>query len=411
MSLLIRIKRFLYFPFAYYFRFFAQIQLAIWQPKIIVVTGSNAKTTLLHLIESQVGEKARYSQHANSSFGIPFDILGLKREKLTADEWPALFLLAPLKAFKKPFSENLYIVEADCDRPYEGKFLSTLLKPEVTIWISIAKTHSMNFPAPVEENIAFEFGYFLENSKSLVVINVDSPLIKKQLSRTKAKVIQIGKKGHLQKYTIGKNSTEFKIDNKTYKFNFLLPEEAFYQIMSTLKLADYLHIPFDKTFANFKLPPSRSSAFTGIKNTTLIDSSYNANLSSMTVMLNMFDKIPSLNKWVVLGDMLEQGSEEQSEHQKLAEEIAKYNFKKVILMGPRVAKYTYPLVKSAVRFETPREVLDYLKENIQGGETILFKGARFLEGVIEHLLKNKEDVKKLCRREEIWQIRRRQWGL
>jgi len=55
--------------------------------------------------------------------------------------------------------------------------------------------------------------------------------------------------------------------------------------------------------------------------------------------------------------------------------------------------------------------LDYLKGNIEGGEIILFKGARFLEGVIENLLEDKGNVKYLARREKIWEIRRKKWGL
>lgn len=413
-----KLKKLLYFPLAHYFRFFAQIQLTIWKPKIILITGSSGKTTLLHMIQSQLGEKARYSYHANSSYGIPFDILGLQRKDLLMREWFYLFLFAPINAFKKPFKENLYVVEADCDRPNEGKFLSALLKPEVTIWLSSTKTHSMNFAKPVLENIAFEFGYFLENTKSLAIVNGDSTLIKKQLSRTKAKVIQITRAKHLQKYAIGKNYSEFKIDNKNYNFNCLLPIESFYQIASTIKILKYLDVPLDNAFGKFRLPPGRNSVFEGIKNTTLVDSSYNANLSSMSVILNLFNQIPANKKWVVLGDMLEQGGEEKSEHEKLAEVIAKYNFENIILMGPRVSKYTYPELKTLLGneaelevFINPREVLDYLNSQIRGGETILFKGARFLEGVIEHLLKNKKDVAKLCRREKVWQDRRRKWEL
>ena len=66
--------------------FCAQIQLFLWKPRIIVITGSSGKTTLLHLIEAQLGNRAKYSHFANSSFGIPFDILGLKRKNLTIDE-------------------------------------------------------------------------------------------------------------------------------------------------------------------------------------------------------------------------------------------------------------------------------------------------------------------------------------
>ena len=87
-------------------------------------------------------------------------------------------------------------------------------------------------------------------------------------------------------------------------------------------------------------------------------------------------------------------------------------------MGPRTSEYTFPKLRNlenrgvkVVKFLGPREVLDYLEEEIEGGETILFKGARFLDGVIEHLLIDKRDVAKLPRREKIWEIRRKRWGL
>src|SRR5258708_18511528 len=106
-----KLKRLLYFPIASYFRFFAAIHLRRWNPRIIVVTGSNGKTTLLHMLESQIGEKAKYSHHANSSYGIPFDILDLHRKSLLHSEWFGLLLKAPLLAFKKPPKERLYVVE------------------------------------------------------------------------------------------------------------------------------------------------------------------------------------------------------------------------------------------------------------------------------------------------------------
>jgi hypothetical protein len=59
----------------------------------------------------------------------------------------------------------------------------------------------------------------------------------------------------------------------------------------------------------------------------------------------------------------------------------------------------------------PKEGLNYILENIKGEETILFKGARFLEGIIEHLLQNKKDIDKLVRREKAWQKRRESFGL
>lgn len=406
-------KKILYFPIATYFRFFAQIQLKIWRPEIIVITGSSGKTTLLHLLESQIKDRAEYSHQANSSFGIPFDILGLKRKTLALNEWLFLFLLAPIKAFQKIHTQNLYVVEADCDRVGEGKFLASLLKPEITIWLTSTKTHSINFFPPVEENIAYEFGYFLENTSKLAIVNGDSLLIKKQLPRTKAAVETISLKS-LQDYQVFKDFTQFKIRGKLFKFKFLLPKESFYQIEALLKILDYLDIPLDISFENFSMPPGRSSILPGIKNTTILDSSYNADLQSMLVMLKMFDQLNWPKKWLVLGDMVEQGREEQKEHEGLISKIISMKVSKILLIGPRLSKYTYPELQGKAeveKFNSPLEALNYIKENINGSEILLFKGARFLEGVIEHLLKNKSDITKLCRREKIWQERRKKWGL
>lgn len=408
------LKKVLYFPLAAYFRFFAQIQLMFWKPRIIVITGSSGKTTTLQLLKSQLGDRVKYSDNANSSFGIPFDILGFKRKTLKFYEWFYLFLFAPLRAFKTPLSRKIYIVEADCDRPGEGNFLATFLKPELTCWLVSHRSHSANFSGDIDQNVAFEFGSFLENTSTQVVINGDSGLIRNQLYRTKAQ-IKIISGGSLQSYAINSTSSQFKISGQDFRFNYLLPEETFYQIKAVEEIVNYLGFDFDPKFPNLVLPPGRNSLFEGIKNTRIIDSSYNADLGSMTVMIKMFDALPGGKKWVVLGDMVEQGSVEEEEHQKLAEALNKSRFDTIVLIGPRLKKYTYPNIEKrgviVESFINPSEGLKFLQDNLDGGEVILFKGGRFLEGVIEHLLKDKSDVSKLCRREQVWVQRRKRWGI
>ncbi len=419
-----KLKKVLFFPLAYYFAFFAKIKLLLWRPRIVVITGSSGKTSLLHLIEAGIGENARYSHHANSAIGIPFDILGIRRESLMFYEWPKIIFSPFVLIFKKPYKEKIYIVEADCDRPGEGKFLANLLHPEAVLWITTARTHSMNFDKlvedgkfkTVEEAIAYEFGYFIEKAKKLAIIDGDCALMEEQVKRGNSEVIKVSKKD-LKSYKITAKSTEFEIKDKSFKFNYLLPEEFFYSIYFSLCLFDYLQIE-KINFSSFSLPPARNSVFEGIKNTLLLDSTYNANLSSMIAILNMFEKIDKEKKWAVVGDMLEQGLSEQNEHESLARILLKMKLDRIILLGPRVEKYTYPILKEKLpgsivleKFLSPKDLLDYLKENITGGEFILFKGARFMEGSIEALLAFKSDAAKLARREKVWQLRRKKWGL
>lgn len=417
-----KIKSLFYFPVAHYFRFFAKIQLLIWKPRIVVITGSSGKTTLLHLIESQIQDKALYSHRANSSYGIPFDILGTGRIDLTPNEWLYLFLMAPFKAFRKPPPQKLYIAEADCDRPKEGKFLATLLRPEITLWVSSSLTHSINFDrfakeknfSSVEHAIAYEFGYFLEYSQKLAIVNGDSPLIQKQLRRTQVPVQKITKK-LLNSYKVFKDRTDFTIENKKYSIKFLLPKDTFYSMAMTNNLMELLGISVESSFSKFYLPPGRSSLLRGIRNTTLIDSTYNATPDGVKSILEMFGNYQAQDKWLVLGDMIELGDEEQKEHEKLADIINSMKLNNIILVGPRLSKYTYPKLNTHAigveKFLMPKDALDYLLTHLRGGEAILFKGARFLEGIIQHLLKNKEDSSKLCRQEKVWKERRKRWGL
>jgi UDP-N-acetylmuramoyl-tripeptide--D-alanyl-D-alanine ligase len=418
-----KIKFFLYFPIANYFKFFAQIFLKKWHPQIVVVTGSSGKTTLLHLLESQIGNKAKYSHHANSSYGIPFDILDLHRKSFQLSEWFGFILQAPIKVFQKPPKEKIYVVEADCDRPEEGKFLSALLNPDIVLLLNVFRTHSMNFDYLVRQNkyktvddaIAYEFGFFLQNCKKLALTNGDLSNVVKQEKRSHAKIVEVTRKNFLNGYSIEDDKTKFTIKNQHYSFNALLPEEMFYSIAMCKEVTEQLGLSFDPSFHDFLLPQGRSTLFKGIKNTTIVDSSYNGNLSSTEAVLKMFEKLPAKVKWVVLGDMLELGESEKEEHEKLAKFLASMHLEKIVLYGRKTAKYTAAKLpdlgvssKKIITVQSLKEVNTYLHEHLNGGEAILFKGSQsmLLEGVIEGLLKNKDDANKLPRREVFWQKRR-----
>lgn len=413
-----KIKNNLYFPLASYFYLLAKLRLLVWRPYVIVITGSSGKTTLLSLVESQFKGRAKYSHHANSSFGIPFDILGIVRKTLKISEWIKIFISAPFLVFSKLPKQKIYIVEADCDRPGEGKFLSNLLVPDVVLWLSLSKTHSMNFDSLVgpskfntlEDAIAHEFGYFIQKAKDQVLVNSDNDHIVSQIYRTKAKVVPISVKDNLD-YNVGEGFTTYELDGRKIKLPYLLPYEVYYSLLMTHCLVKQMSFDFDFSFSKFEMPPARSSFFKGINGNYIVDSTYNANFMSMKAVLKMYDKIKTVKKkWVVLGDMLEQGKNEQLEHHNLAMEINSYKFDKVILYGKSVIRYTSKEVEGVVCFDNPKSVLDYLLKHARN-KMILFKGSRYLEGVIEHLLLDKNDISKLARRELVWQEKRQKFGL
>ena len=414
-------KRF-YFTAANYFRRHADRVLKRWNPRIIAITGSAGKTTMLNLIEHEMGKKAHYSHDANSAFGVSFDLLGLKGIRGSKLRWFWLFIAAPIKGLFKRHAEKFYVVEIDGERPHEAEFLAEWLKPEVTIWVSIGRSHAVQFEKEVEEGkfkdldeaITAEFANLPKNTTKRVYIDADSKMMQAATRGIKAKVIEI-KKTELKKYVVYPDSTEFTYGDTTFHFNHPEPRDLAFHLLVLKDLMKYLKLPFNSDFSDIKMAPGRSSYFKGKKGIDIVDSSYNAHIISVASILDMVKKMHADHKWLVIGDIVDQGSITGEEHKKLAHMIAKVEPEKVVLVGRRTKKYTAPELKqlkvSAVATLDPKKALAYIEKNITGKETVVFKGSQYLEWIIEKLLADPKDAKKLCRREKAAVARRKSWGL
>lgn len=417
-----KIKKRLYFKVARYFRHFANVAFKRWNPRVIAVTGSAGKTTMMTMLEHEIGKKAHYSHDANSAFGIPFDMLGLTGVRGTKLKWIWLIIAAPFRGLFYRRKQEFYIVEIDGERPHETEFLAEWLKPEITIWVSIGLSHVVQFEKEVEngnyenvgEAIVAEFANLPANTTKRVYIDADSKLMVEATHGIKAKVIPI-KKTLLKKYVVYPDSTDFTYGDTTFHFDHPEPKDIAFNLFVIQDLMKYLKLKFNPDFSGLKIAPGRSSYFKGIKGIDIVDSSYNAHMISMTSVLDMAKRMHAEKKWLVIGDIVDQGSLEEKEHTKLAKLIADVKPDKVILVGRRTKQWTAPELKklgiSAVATTDPKKALEYIKRRIRGNETLIFKGSQYLEWVIEKLLADPKDAKKLCRREKAAVARRKSWGL
>lgn len=414
-------KRF-YFVAAKYFRHFADRALQRWQPRVIAITGSAGKTTMLNLLEHEMGKKAHYSHDANSAFGVSFDLLGLKGIKGSKLKWVYLLIAAPFRSLFYRHKEKFYVVEIDGERPHEAEFLAKWLKPEVTIWVSIGRSHAVQFEKEVEEGrfkslddaITAEFATLPENTSKRVYIDASSSVMRAATKNIEAKVIPIDKT-KIKKYVVYPDSTDFTYGDTTFHFNHPEPKDLTFNLLVLQDLMKYLKMSFKADFSDIKMAPGRCSYFKGKKGIDIIDSSYNAHTISVASILDMTKRMHADHKWLVIGDIVDQGSITDEEHRKLAYLIANVKPEKVILVGRRTKKYTAPELKklgvSAVATLDPKKALEYIEKNTKGRETLVFKGSQYLEWIIEKLLADPKDAKKLCRREKAAVARRKSWGL
>ncbi len=440
MTFTARLKKRLYFVVAGYFRFFANFAFKRWHPRVIAITGSVGKTTMLHMVEYQLGGQAHYSHGANSAYGVAFDILGLRGVTGSKLRWIYLFIMAPIRSLYFHYSTRYYVVEIDGERPHETEFLANWLKPEVTLWISLGRSHAVQFENQVKDGafenldkaITHEFAMLPEHTQKLIMIDGDVRLMVRATEKIKEKgktsaEVRSCSKSLLKGYLVRPDSTDFTIGGaQTTNFHFASPQprDLAIQLVMLRELTTYLKHPLKTDFAKMPLPPGRSSYFEGKNGLKIIDSSYNAHLISVASILDLAKTLDVHPKWLVIGDIVDQGSIEGEEHTKLAELIAKAKPDRVILVGRRTKAYTLPKLKTlgfvvrpegnnpVVRsYDDVKQALADIKQNATGNETIIFKGSQYLEWIIEKLLKNPEDAQKLPRREASAVRRREKRGL
>lgn len=438
--------------FLWYLHTAARIQLFKIKPKIIALTGSVGKTSLRNAIFAVLKDhfKCKKSIKANSETGIPLDILGLHPKDYSWFDWLRLTLLVPIKLLFNWQKYDYYIAELGVDDPFEPKNMTYLLRfihPDIGIFLNVTPVHTMQFEKIIpsgkkfasavakqeflKQAIAQEKGKIITtlDKDKIGIVNFDDPLVLAQARQSKAGIYFFGQKTKgkakneikIKDYELSLKGTTFVYQYQGKKFSLklphLLPEYYSYTFAAALLVGLVLKLSLEEIIIslskNFVLPPGRMSKFCGIKQTTIIDSSYNASKVSTLGALDLLERLKTRKEKVfVFGDMRELGTQAKIEHQQVAGKALKV-VDQLVLIGPLTKKYVLPRVKNKIItqwFINSWQAADWLKENLKGGELILVKGSQntiFTEIVVEALLADEKDKAKLCRRGKFWDRQRK----
>ena len=133
--------------------------------------------------------------------------------------------------------------------------------------------------------------------------------------------------------------------------------------------------------ANYQPAKRRANLIFGIKNTYIIDDSYNASPLSMKAALEILGDLKAARKIAVLGDMLELGRYSVEAHMETGKEAAK-SADILITVGPRGkfiaegAKNNGMSEHKILSFDTAEELIPEIKKNIREKDLILVKASR-----------------------------------
>jgi UDP-N-acetylmuramyl pentapeptide synthase len=468
---------------------------------IILITGTVGKSSQT-LILNQIFEKSGYkvwsgtntNKGLNSLTGIVLTLLNkhinLENEsgirKFTA-KINFVFELVKGILFKKWnfTSKEIFIYEIGYDHQEESKTFKNIFPYIDTLIVSnLTYEHSAGFsnefdsstyqqykkylPIHIQEafenpeidalqkNTALEQFTLADKCESLITpINIgninDSFLILQKGAIKETRVDVQSERGDLDELIA--SADYFGIKKKyTFSTNYLLPFTFAKSAFISLYISNRFNLSEEilvSSLKNLELPNGRFSKIRGINSTTIIDSTYNSDPSSLDGFfeqikekIRYFESTENLEKaqitqspkhYLILGEMREMGELSIDFHKKAMQEIYnlssgyKFQVEDVILLGSEWLKidedkkvkttddhsiivYNNSMFKV---FSKVGDIIEYLKpENIRPNSWLWCKGSQntiFLESLVEKLLKNPEDEMRLCRRGKEWDEKRKQY--
>ncbi len=393
-------------------RFLARRMITRYQPVVIGVTGSVGKTStkeaIYEVLHRNFFVRKSYG-NINNEIGIPLAVLGIEpsgtRERRATWQTRWRLIVGVVRAIWQAWGPlplkfpKILVLEIGADRPGDIAYLSEMVKPQIAVISAIGgvPVHVEFYPTP--QAVAREKAHILDylGNQGVAVLNADDAIVSGLKKQVHGRIISFGitHKADIWASDISHYVVHDRIEGvsfKIHKGDSFVPVRvsgliAGHQIYSLLAAAA-VGVQFGMNLVEISsaleaVEPfkHRMTLVPGIKNTSLIDDTYNASPLSMQAALEALkDFGQNRRKIAVLGDMKELGTYSQEAHKKIGK-LALASAKVLITIGELSKDMGGQHVASTA------DAILKLKEIIQEGDVILVKGSRALkmEAIIDAL--------------------------
>jgi len=358
----------------------------IWRNKlnaiVVAITGSSGKTTVKNMLADLLSEKFSVSKTRNNNnnhIGVPLTILNTNEKHQ--------FLVAELGT--NHFGEI----------PYTSKIIC----PDYALITNIGASHLqfLNNKNGVWKEKSSLFDETIRNNGKLF-INYDDPLIKKYKVKRDC-VVKYGSDprtdvyGKIKKYTEdGRPVVELIRKGKKILAEIPLYGEASAKsFIAAAAVALEMGISKSNLLSalkKIKMPGGRMNVIK-LKDSVLIDDTYNANPESTKAAIELLSKIKTNKRKILfLGDMLELGKAEIILHETLAGTINKVRVNEVYTIGTRMKHLSEKLIRKNLikkHFNNRKSLISQIRNMNLKQSVILVKGSRrmhmeeFLEEIMQ----------------------------
>ena len=308
------------------------------------------------------------------------------------------------------------------------KYLTGFVPVDIGVLTGISKVH-LEFFGDIEKITAEKLSLFrkFEDDSKIAIINIDDEKINQNKNQIKGKVITYGfsesaefKAGDF-KIVSKANSfgTLFKLHQANQDIPVYLPnifgKQQIYAVLPAMAISfslgnNLLEIIDD--LAKYRPPKGRTNLIKGIKDTLLIDDSYNSSPAAAKAALDVLNQFPSSNKKIaVFGKMLELGSYTEEGHREVGKKSAEVNLDMLVAVG----EMSRDIIRGAIDAGYPEEKTFYFSNNkeagsfiqnkIKTGDIALIKGSQGarMEQIVKELMAEPLKAKDLLVRQTgIW---------
>jgi len=410
----------------------SRLVLKKYKPKIVAITGSVGKTSAKDAIYEVLSTSflVRKSKKSyNSEIGIPLTILGKDTGWNSVWAWiTIIFEGIALLLFKNHYPKWL-ILEVGADRPGDIKKVSKWLKPDVVVVTRFGDVpvHVEFFNSP--EDVVKEKSYLVSALKKngVLIINNDDKKTLSMKNKFDGMVMTYGfekgsaffaSKDNIVYKKEVPSGVSFKIDYKgksmPVTISGVLGRQHIYSALAGFSVGAYLDINMVKMAQATEAhvgAPGRMKIIKGIKNTCIIDDTYNASPVAMEAALETLRDVKTAGKKIaVLGEMLELGEYTNEEHKKIGK-IAGEVCDLVLAVGIRSRGLIDGALigglneKNIIEFKDSRKAGKYLEHVLKDRDVVLVKGSqgiRMERTVAEIMAHPQRKAELLVRQEPEW---------
>lgn len=334
---------------------------------IVGITGSNGKTVVKEWLYQLMREDkniVRSPKSFNSQVGVPLSVWQINEE------------------------HNFGIFEAGISKPNEMEFLSEIINPTIGIITNIGQAHDENFEnqrQKVEEKLR------LFQGAEVIFYSKDYNLIHAEIANNKqfqnVKTFTWSKKSRadllIGRITKTDYDTEIQGVCKNNFISISIPftDEASIEnaihCWAVLLYLGYENKIISHRMRNLSPIAMRLELKEGINNCSIINDSYNSDLSSLIIALDFLNQQKQHpKKTLVLSDILQSSQPDEKLYEEVAELIHKKGISRLIGIGERISGQANQFKIEKSFYKSTSDFLQQFNNSLFRDETILLKGAR-----------------------------------